>query len=102
MRVTAAADIPPRYDQILERVALDQLHDEEDATLVLAGIEHGADAGMRERRGETRLPQQSGARAVLRGEIVGQQLDRHVAPQHLVMGAMASPIPPRPREAPRR
>ena len=79
---------PTRRDEFCETLSLDQLHGEEANTvLVLDGVERH-DVGMIEPRHGARLPLEAGEAVGVRGYFGGQHLERHLAPQSQVLGAI--------------
>ena len=70
---------------VLERAAGEVLHDDERPAVPLADVEDGDRAGLaREARGGERLTLEALADPLVRGVAVGEHLDRHFAPEHLV------------------
>ena len=65
--------------QFVERLPLEQLANQKDVAILLAGIMNGADVGMADQRGDARLALESLTRAGLTREFGQQDLDRHVA-----------------------
>ena len=68
--------------------ALDVAHRDVQVTVALAGLVDRHDAGVIDRRGESRLRQEARAEASILGQVRGQQLQRYLAPQTQVLGAV--------------
>ena len=73
-------------DQLLESLALEQLHDYERPSLVLPAVVDGADVGVVQSRGSPRLALEPLQRLGLGAQILGEELERHVAAQSGVLG----------------
>ena len=98
--IESASDLPDKLDravglepslpleQALEIDPLDVAHGDVESAPVLAGVVDGDDVGVIDRRGNARLAQKPLAEALVLGEVWGQKLERHLAPQPLVVGAV--------------
>ena len=75
------------------RLALEQLRHHEEPIALLAGVVDRDDVGVRERRHRLRLGLEAGERVGVIGEVLGQDLDRHVALEAGVAGAVDLPHP---------
>jgi len=75
-------------DLLLQRVAVEQLHHDELLALVLADVVNRADVRVVERRGHARLASEPIERLRVGGEIRGQELQRDLAAQADVFGAV--------------
>jgi hypothetical protein len=71
---------------LLQRHAIEELHDHEDAAILLADVVKGADVGMVERRGGTSLAAKAFQRLRVAGNIVGKELKGDEAAQAGVFG----------------
>ena len=74
----------PRH-HLCERLAFEQLHDDEVLPLVLLDREDRADAGMVQRRGGARLALEALERRSVLGELGGQELQRDAAAEARVL-----------------
>src|SRR5204862_5411707 len=79
---------PPVAQAIRERPALDVLHDDVGTVLVHADVEHLDDIRVIEPGGEASLAREALAHLVIPGEVVGEQLDRDLAVELEVAGAI--------------
>ena len=75
------------------RLALEHLRHHEEPIALLAGVVDRDDVGVRERRHRLRLGLEAGERVGVIGEVLGQHLDRHVALEAGVAGAVDLPHP---------
>ena len=75
-------------DPVLEGAALDVLHDDEGAVLVLADVKDLDDVRVVEPGGEARLAREPLAHLVVAGEVVGEELDGDLAVELQVTGAV--------------
>jgi hypothetical protein len=75
-------------DPLGERLSLDQLHGEEAPPLRLLDPVDRRDVGMVERRQQLRLAPETGETLGVGGEGLGQQLDRDVATELGIAGAI--------------
>ena len=73
-------------DLARQRAALEQLHRDERAALVLVHLVDGADVGMVQRRGRARLAQEALGRLRIVRAVLRQELQRHAAGQLDVLG----------------
>ena len=71
-------------DAALQRSALDVLEDDVRATVVLAGVDHADEVGMREPRRRPRLAAEALELVVLLGDLAMKELDRDRAIEDLV------------------
>ena len=78
-----------------ERLAVDQLHDDEVPALVLLDGVNGADAWMVERGGGASLALEALEHPWLALELAGQELERHSPPQVGVFREIDGPHPAR-------
>ena len=69
-------------------MAVEQLHDDEVLAVVLADVVDRADVRVVERRGDARLPPESLERVGARGELGRQELQRDLAAEADVFGAV--------------
>ena len=67
---------PPASHQVAEGLAFDVLHDDVRNAVLRACVVDGDDVGVREPRREPRLPQKTLLVLLVRGEILGEPLDR--------------------------
>ncbi len=72
--------------QVLERLAVHQLHDQEVATLLLCELVDRADVRVIQRRGRPRLPLEPRQRLGILGQGIGQELERHLPAEDQVLG----------------
>ena len=75
------------------RLALEQLRHHVQALPLLSGVVDGDDVGVRERGDRLRLRLEAGQRVGVLEEVLGQHLDRHVALEPGVAGAVDLPHP---------
>ncbi len=75
-------------DLVLQRPAIEQLHDDEPLGAVLADVVDGADVWMVERRGDAGLALEPIQRLGIAGQIGRQELQRDLAAQTHVFGAI--------------
>ena len=75
------------------RLALEELRHHEEPIALLAGVVDRDDVGVRERRHRLRLGLEAGERVGVIGEVLGQDLDRHVALEAGIAGAVDLPHP---------
>ena len=73
-------------DAMLQRHAVEKLHDHEDAAVFLADVVNGADVGMIQRRSRARLAAKTLQRSRIARHIVRQKLERDKASQARVLG----------------
>ena len=78
----------PARDLVLQRAAVEQFHDDELLALVLADVVDRADVRVVERRGDARLAAEPFERLGVGGEIGGQELQRDLAAETNVLGAV--------------
>ncbi len=71
-----------------QRFAVDQLHHQVVAALLLADVEQRADVGMAQRGDRLRLAPEAGEQRGVGGEVGRQHLDRHLAVEARVPGAV--------------
>jgi hypothetical protein len=83
----------PAEDALGERLAIDQLHHQVVGRAFAADVVEGADVGMAQAGDEPRLALETRARAVARGEVLGQHFDRDVTAEPGVPGAVDLPHP---------
>ena len=76
---------PPR-DPLLQRLPVEQLHDDERLPVVLADVVDRADVRMVQRRGGAGLALEALQRLPGRGELGRQELERDLAAQPRVLG----------------
>ena len=81
---------------LAESPALDELHGEEAPAGVFLDRVDGHDAGMIERRDRARLALEASETLAVRGELLPNELERHVPLEPGVARQKASPIPPVP------
>ena len=74
-----------RDDKILERGAFQEFHGDEAASLVLANLVDGADVGMVQSRGGTRLSAEALQGKCVAGQLIGKKLQGDKAAQFLVL-----------------
>ena len=75
-------------NELREVVALDVAHGEEEDTAIFARLVDGDDVGMVERGRDPRLAQEALAEALVLGELGGDHLERDLAPETLLLGAV--------------
>ena len=75
-------------DDAMERLAIDELHGEKRLAVVFADLVNRADVGMIHRGSRAGLAQQERAAASSSASAAAQDLDRDVAPELLVVGAI--------------
>ena len=68
-------------DLVFERLPFEQLHGDERDAVVLIDLVDGADVGVVERRGGSRLAQEALERSFVFGHALGEELECHLAPQ---------------------
>ncbi len=73
-------------DEVLERDAVEELHDEEGAAALLANVVDGADVGMVQRRGGLGLAAKALEGLAILREIVGKKLEGDEAAETRVLG----------------
>ena len=73
---------------VLQRPAVEQFHDDELLAVVLADVVDRADVRVVERRGDARLAAEAVERFGVGGEIGGQELQRDLAAEADVLGAV--------------
>ena len=69
-----------------QRLALEQLHHQEVAAVMLANVVNRADVRVVERRGGARLPAEPGDRLLVLGERLRQELECHLPAEPRVLG----------------
>ncbi len=74
--------------QLLERVALDELHHDVDEPVLLAHVVDRADVGVLEGRAQAGLPFEAAAGGLALGELGAQRLDDHRPVEARVLGAV--------------
>ena len=79
---------------MLERLALEQLHRDEELAVVLTDLMDRADVRMIERRRRARLAMEALHRPVVAGEILRQELERDVPAESEVLGVVDDAHPP--------
>jgi len=84
-----------RREERVQALALDELHREEARAPCLLDGEDRHDAGMVERRERTRLALESRQAFGVARDLLGQDLDRHVAPEPRIARAIDLAHPPR-------
>jgi hypothetical protein len=72
-------------EEILEGHAFEEFHGDETASFVLANLVDGADVGMIESRGGTRLPAKALQGQGIPGQLIGKELQGDKAAQFLVL-----------------
>ena len=83
---TSAGEQRVLPDPLGQTLAVDVLHDDEDAVVFFADFVDGADVGMVQRRGGPGLVDQPLPGRSLAHGTLGQHLDRHLAPERGVFG----------------
>ena len=86
----------PARDALTERLALDDFHRDVGAAIGFADIVNRADVRMVEGCRRARLSQQPTAPAWMLGQVCRQDLERDVAAQLRIVGAIHLAIPPAP------
>src|SRR5207244_1435025 len=81
----AGRELAPAREQVRERLAGDVLHDDERTAVVLAGVVHLHDVGMRQPRSEPRLAYEALAEVAVTGEVLREELDRNRAAELTVV-----------------
>jgi len=76
----------PSRNPVFQRLALQQFHGDERLAVVLANVVEGADVGMIERRSGARFALEALQGLGALGDILGQEFERHQAPQPRVLG----------------
>ena len=77
---------PPAPRELLrERLAVDVLHRDEQARLVAAGVVDLHDVRVRDARGEPRLAQEPGPKALVVGQVLREHLERDRPSEHRVV-----------------
>ena len=89
----------PTGEAVRERLALEQLHDEESVTLVLADVEESTDVWVEEARDGAGLAVEALALDGVRGELRAEDLDGHRAISRVSRPRYTSPMPPAPSGA---
>ena len=77
--------------KLVERSAIYQFHGDKVLALLLTDLVDGADVGMIEGGGATRLTQQTRTRAGLVHRLLGKHLERHLALQAIIARAIDLP-----------
>jgi hypothetical protein len=67
------------FDSLLDRPALQELHDDEGTSVLLTELVNGADVGVRERGGKTRFALEARQPGGVGVVFLAQELDRHLA-----------------------
>ena len=86
----------PSVESLLDVLTLDQLEDEEGLNVGLLQPVDRADVRVVQRGEELRLAAKAAESLFILGHLGGQNLDRHVAPEVRVGGAVDLPHPPGP------
>jgi hypothetical protein len=85
----------PLRDAIGQRRSFDQLEDQYRLAIELLETMDRGDVGMAERRDDLRFTREAGE-AIGVDQMIGKDLQRDVAPELRVAGAIDSPMPPAP------
>jgi len=75
----------PRDEEVLEGDAFQEFHGDKAASVVLPDFVNGADVGMVQSRGGTRLPAEALQGEGVPGELVGKEFEGDEAAQFLVL-----------------
>jgi hypothetical protein len=78
----------PIADAVLQRLAVEQFHDQEPLTVVLADVEERADVRVVERGGDARLALEAVHRLLIARQLRRQDLDRDLPAEARVLGAI--------------
>src|ERR671934_55536 len=79
---------PFALEEAPEIDALDVAHGDEEDAARLVGVVDGDDVGVVEGGGDARLAQEALAEALVLGQLGGEQLERHLASEAQVLGAV--------------
>ena len=82
------------HDACARSVALDVAHGEEEQAVLISRLVDGDDVGVIERGGDPRLAQEALAEALVLGELGGDHLERDLASEPLLLGAVDRAHPP--------
>jgi hypothetical protein len=75
----------PVADQVLQSLAVKELHSNEGLAIFFANVMNRADVGMIQRRGRLRLALKAGQRLRVSGDFIRQELQRHETMQPSVL-----------------
>src|SRR4030095_4602316 len=81
---------PVPFKSVLQRLAIEKLHDNKTATIVLTYFMDGADVCMVEGGGRTRLFDQSFIGPFVRNQLRGEKFGGHTSPQLRVLSTVES------------
>ncbi len=103
-RLERDLDRPPHRERaagqpVAQRLAIQDLGDEIGGVVLRAGVEDGEDVRVIERRGGPRLLLEAADALGVGAQGGGEDLDRHVAPEARVPGAVDLPHPARAERA---